>query len=126
MWTSGCSASSNSDLVHNLKSAGFITTKLVEDAMLQTDRKFYVPLIKKTEKISSSYQYGPYADAPQALGFKVTVSAPYIHATVLEVLSDKITKEGSRVLDVGSGSGILLGIKLLTCYYIDFVFALSL
>ena len=69
MWTSGCSASSNRELIDNLKTAGFIKTKAVEDAMLQTDRRHYVTfIINKTEKISSSYQYGPYADAPQALG----------------------------------------------------------
>jgi protein-L-isoaspartate O-methyltransferase len=38
----------------------------------------------------------------------VTISAPYIHATCLEILREAVTAPGCRVLDVGSGSGILL------------------
>lgn len=39
---------------------------------------------------------------------QVTISAPFIHAACLELLADRIEAEGSRVLDVGCGSGILL------------------
>lgn len=62
MWTSGCSASSNEELIQNLKSASIITSISVEQAMLRTDRSFYVPERKKTKEISTTYQYGPYAD----------------------------------------------------------------
>ncbi|OQR80240.1 protein-L-isoaspartate(D-aspartate) O-methyltransferase-like [Tropilaelaps mercedesae] len=47
-----------------------------------------------------------YDDAPQGIGYAVTISAPHMHAYALEALSDKLI-EGSRALDVGSGSGYL-------------------
>jgi protein-L-isoaspartate(D-aspartate) O-methyltransferase len=107
-WTSGCSGSTNEELIHNLHHAGFITRDDILHAMLSTDRKKYVPELNSTQCVSTTYKYGPYADAPQSIGSKVTISAPYIHAIELEVLADQIVKTGSRVLDIGSGSGILL------------------
>ena len=107
-WTSGCSGSTNEELIHNLHHAGFITRDDILHAMLSTDRKKYVPELNSTQCVSTTYKYGPYADAPQSIGSKVTISAPYIHAIELEVLADQIVKNGSRVLDIGSGSGILL------------------
>ncbi|XP_035742939.1 protein-L-isoaspartate(D-aspartate) O-methyltransferase-like isoform X3 [Vespa mandarinia] len=47
-----------------------------------------------------------YIDAPQKLGFGATISAPHMHAHVLELLQDKL-RVGGRALDVGSGSGYL-------------------
>lgn len=108
LWTAGCSAESNSQLVQNLKNAGLIQTREVIDAMMQTDRSLYVPSIDPKKCKSSKYHYGPYADAPQSIGSKVTISAPYIHATVLELLHTNICRPSCRILDVGCGSGILL------------------
>ena len=51
-------------------------------------------------------KFNPYYDAPQAIGYGVTISAPHMHAYALELLEDKLV-EGSRALDVGSGSGYL-------------------
>lgn len=48
----------------------------------------------------------PYMDAPQGIGYAVTISAPHMHAHALELLANHIT-EGAHVLDVGSGSGYL-------------------
>lgn len=48
----------------------------------------------------------PYMDAPQGIGYGVTISAPHMHAHALELLKDQLT-EGERALDVGSGSGYL-------------------
>ena len=45
-------------------------------------------------------------DSPQGIGYAVTISAPHMHAHALQILSGHL-KEGSRVLDVGSGSGYL-------------------
>lgn len=61
--------------------------------MLLTDRKHYCPR-------------NSYVDAPQSIGYEVTISAPHMHVFALELLSDQL-KPGSRVLDVGSGSGYL-------------------
>ncbi|EFJ52431.1 hypothetical protein VOLCADRAFT_56082, partial [Volvox carteri f. nagariensis] len=48
----------------------------------------------------------PYQDAPQALGFGATISAPHMHAACVELLAEQL-RPGARVLDVGSGSGYL-------------------
>ncbi|XP_060531325.1 protein-L-isoaspartate(D-aspartate) O-methyltransferase-like isoform X2 [Cylas formicarius] len=48
----------------------------------------------------------PFMDAPQSIGFGVTISAPHMHAHALELLRDQL-ENGTRALDVGSGSGYL-------------------
>ena len=45
-------------------------------------------------------------DAPEDIGFGVTISAPHMHAYTLEFLKDHLI-EGATALDVGSGSGYL-------------------
>lgn len=70
----------------------------------------------------------PYRDAPQGIGFGVTISAPHMHAHALELLKDKL-ETGTRALDVGSGSGyltacmaIMLGQKgYVVCFYYNLV-----
>jgi protein-L-isoaspartate(D-aspartate) O-methyltransferase len=51
----------------------------------------------------------PYADRPQSIGFGVTISAPHMHALAVEALAP-MCQAGAKVLDVGCGSGYLLGI----------------
>jgi len=58
------------------------------------DRKFFCPR-------------NPYEDAPQGLGYAATISAPHMHAEMLEALLPILTP-GAKILDVGSGSGYLL------------------
>ncbi|CAH2005217.1 unnamed protein product [Acanthoscelides obtectus] len=48
----------------------------------------------------------PYMDAPQGIGYGVTISAPHMHVHALELLREKLI-HGTRALDVGSGSGYL-------------------
>ena len=48
----------------------------------------------------------PYEDCPQQINYSATISAPHMHAYCLEWLNSKLTP-GSKVLDVGSGSGYL-------------------
>ena len=76
--------------------------------MRDTDRGLYVPPHDPSSRRSATYAYGPYADAPQALGFKSTISAPHVHGQALEALSQYLTRPAARALDVGSGSGIML------------------
>jgi len=88
-----CSSSSNAGLVANLKTAGLIVSRRVEQAMLSVDRGNFTHL-------------NPYDDSPQAIGYGATISAPHIHAEMLELLEPYL-KPGNRALDVGSGSGYL-------------------
>ncbi|VDK88796.1 unnamed protein product [Onchocerca ochengi] len=47
-----------------------------------------------------------YQDFPQQIGYNATISAPHMHALALELLKDHL-REGSKALDIGSGSGYL-------------------
>ncbi|KAL2099106.1 hypothetical protein ACEWY4_005586 [Coilia grayii] len=87
------SGKTHAELISRLRDHGVIRTDRVFNAMLGTDRGIY----------SRDY---PYADSPQSIGYKATISAPHMHAHALEVLSDKLT-DGATALDVGSGSGYL-------------------
>lgn len=91
-----CSATTNSGLVDNLASSGFLTTPRVISAFKATDRAHFSP--RK-----------PYDDAPQYLGFGATISAPHMHAASIESLAQYL-QPGASVLDIGSGSGYLLAI----------------
>ncbi|KAK7904354.1 hypothetical protein WMY93_016961 [Mugilogobius chulae] len=81
------------ELISRLRDHGVIKHDRVFEAMLATDRGLY------------SREY-PYADSPQSLGYRATISAPHMHAHALEILNDKLT-DGATALDVGSGSGYL-------------------
>ncbi|ETV98235.1 protein-L-isoaspartate O-methyltransferase [Aphanomyces invadans] len=88
-----CSAASHRGLVDNLVQAGLFQSSKAVAAMMQTDRGNYCPMY-------------PYTDAPQPIGWGQTISAPHIHAGALEQASQHL-RDGSRVLDVGCGSGYL-------------------
>ncbi|KAI4503603.1 hypothetical protein M0802_001006 [Mischocyttarus mexicanus] len=81
-------------LMYHLKRSGVIKTQRVYDTMYAVDRKYFIDLPVA------------YIDAPQKLGFGATISAPHMHAHVLELLQDRLPV-GGRALDVGSGSGYL-------------------
>lgn len=87
------SGSSNDNLIDNLHSNGIIKSDRVIAAMKAVDRKFFC-------------KHSPYIDSPQSIGYHVTISAPHMHAHALQILSEHL-KEGSKALDVGSGSGYL-------------------
>lgn len=89
---------SNAELVRYLVNQRLITTPEVERLFLKIDRAIFVP----RERHQLAYQ-----DAPQPLGYDVTISASNVHTIMLEALYSKIPK-GGRVLDVGSGSGYML------------------
>lgn len=85
----------NASLVGKLEENGIIKTADVRKAMLQVDRGNYV------QEKGSAYQ-----DAPQRIGWNITISAPHMHAHALDLLAEHL-KPGMRGLDVGSGSGYL-------------------
>ncbi|KAJ5152850.1 uncharacterized protein N7482_009328 [Penicillium canariense] len=88
-----CSGSTNTELIENLVQAGLIKHPRVKDAMIGVDRAHYAPS-------------RPYSDSPQPIGHGATISAPHMHGHACEYLIDYL-QPGSRVLDIGSGSGYL-------------------
>ena len=61
-----------------------------------------------------------YEDRPLSIGFNATISAPHMHAYALENLLDPLKNAVDagrlpKVLDVGCGSGYLLG-AFARCY----------
>ncbi|KJE92955.1 L-isoaspartyl protein carboxyl methyltransferase [Capsaspora owczarzaki ATCC 30864] len=83
----------NDGLVDALQRNGIIVSTEVEAAMRAVDRGDFT----LTQ---------PYQDSPQPIGHGATISAPHMHAHVLELLKGHL-RPGMRVLDVGSGSGYL-------------------
>jgi len=64
--------------------------------MMNVDRAHYAPS-------------HPYEDSPQPIGHRATISAPHMHASACEHLLPYL-QPGSRVLDIGSGSGYLTAV----------------
>ena len=81
------------ELVKILKLNGYIKSKDVEQAFLDTPREQFVPdYIKKYS----------YFDNPLEIGNGQTISAPHMVAIMLEALD---IKKGQKVLEIGAGSG---------------------
>ena len=97
-----CSAASNSGLVGNLVKVGLLRTPAIINAFKATDRALFLG--------DASPARIAYEDCPVPIGYNVTISAPHMHASVSEELAPWLLKPGARVLDVGSGSGILLAV----------------
>jgi len=87
------SGATNADLINNLHSHGVIENDRVRQAMLGVDRAHYAPS-------------KPYNDSPQSIGHRATISAPHMHASACESLLPFLNP-GSKILDIGSGSGYL-------------------
>ncbi|KAF2827367.1 protein-L-isoaspartate O-methyltransferase [Ophiobolus disseminans] len=90
------SGSSNAALINNLKQNGLIESGRVKDAMMKVDRAHFAPS-------------SPYDDSPQPIGHAATISAPHMHASACESLLTYL-QPGSKVLDIGSGSGYLTAV----------------
>lgn len=83
-------------LIKNLELSGYIKSVKVKKTMLKVPRELFVP---------EKYFNECYSDTPLPIPGDQTISASHIHATTLENLK---LKEGDKVLEIGSGSGILL------------------
>lgn len=90
-----CTGKSNAELVDNLVRSKLVSHPRVVSALKETDRAVYCP-------------YRSYVDAPQSIGYSVTISAPHMHAVALQKLEPAL-QPGSSALDVGCGSGYLVG-----------------
>ena len=108
-----CSAGSQEALVGKLVEGGLVAHPAAVRALRETDRAHYVReegaegAGRQGRRRGRGYAYGPYADAPQALGYGQTVSAPHAHAMALELLAPTLARPAARALDVGCGSGAL-------------------
>ena len=80
----------NNDLMNSLQ-----TNNKVKEIMKRVDRKFFC-----------LHEENCYCDQPSKIIMNQTISAPHMHAKAIEYLQEKLTP-GSKVLDVGSGSGYL-------------------
>lgn len=92
-----CSGKSQKELVNKLQQANIVVHDLVARVMEEVDRKFFCP-------------NNPYDDAPQSIGWGQTISAPHMHAYVLEEILASLQWSSSptfNILDVGVGSGYL-------------------
>ena len=96
-------AAADAGLVEALAKNAVIRSPAVRDAMAAVDRGHFV-------RAGTDAYY----DAPAPIGFGATISAPHMHAHCLELLADKLTPT-ARVLDVGSGTGILLAYFAAAC-----------
>lgn len=88
----------NATLISSLTRNSLITSPAVASAMQLIDRAHFVP------DPATAYR-----DSPQSIGHGATISAPHMHAAAAEALVGFLGK-GRRVLDVGSGSGFLVGV----------------
>jgi protein-L-isoaspartate(D-aspartate) O-methyltransferase len=82
-------------LIESLKAQGVISSERVIEVMKRVDRSKFVPS-----------GMPPYSDSPQPIGDGQTISAPHMHGQALELLQPFL-RPGSKVLDVGCGSGYL-------------------
>ena len=84
----------NKQLIDQLLKEGTIKSSKVYETLLSIDRKHFVP------------QPPYYNDSPSTIGYGATISAPHMHAFALEFL-EKNLLTAKKILDVGSGTGIL-------------------
>lgn len=82
-------------LLQDLYKKGFYKSKIVENTMLQVDRKFFCDCL-----------YLSYEDRPFPLTYGSFIAAPSLHATTLQLMKRHL-KPNARALDIGCGSGYI-------------------
>lgn len=103
-----CSGKTQGGMIGKLVQAGIVKTSINKEALLRVDRKNYAP------RPDSAYE-----DSPQPIGYGATISAPHMHAHVLEELLPPLLTASEtppdnnkllKILDVGCGSGYLTSV----------------
>jgi protein-L-isoaspartate(D-aspartate) O-methyltransferase len=90
-----CTGATNDELITNLVNNKLLAQPSAISAMRAVDRVFFVHPSTKAQA---------YEDHPLVIGFNMTISAPHMHAMMLDLMAPYV-RPGSSVLDVGSGSG---------------------
>jgi len=100
-WT--CHGRTQKEMVDKLSAANIVSSKAIREILYKVDRGNYV--------VNREVAYD---DTPQAIGYGQTISAPHMHAHVLEELVPPLEKLhrddpglSFSILDVGCGSGYL-------------------
>ena len=89
-------AKQRKNLVEALGRLGYVKFPSVKRALLKVKREYFV---------DPDYKDSAYLESPLPIPGGVTIPAPHMHAVFLSVLN---LKKGEKVLEIGSGSGILL------------------
>lgn len=103
MWTWMGGGSSQATLVDHLVATGRLSSPRAAAALRAVDRGAFVAAFERNGGDAAKHAY---VDSPLAIGCGQTISAPHMHAAVLDVLDD-VLAPGAAVLDVGCGSGML-------------------
>ncbi|KAM9959203.1 hypothetical protein ACTFIR_000267 [Dictyostelium discoideum] len=82
------------DLLHYQKR--MVLNKTIVETLKFVDRKLFL----ENENVEN-----PYYDEPKPIGYNATISAPHMHALMLDLLADRIPMSNGVALDIGSGSG---------------------
>ena len=93
-----CTGSSNGELVANLVRHKLVNHELAVEAMKAVDRALFV--VPQLQSVA-------YDDRPLPIGYDVTISAPHMHAMMLDLMAPHLG-EGTSALDIGSGSGYIV------------------
>lgn len=88
-----CSATSQDELVRNLRRHRLAKHPRALEALAACDRATFCESL-------------PYEDAPQTIGYGATISAPHMHAIMIDLIAERLVA-GARCLDIGAGSGII-------------------
>jgi protein-L-isoaspartate(D-aspartate) O-methyltransferase len=90
-----CTGSSNKELIDNLVRAKLVNHPSAISAMRAVDRGLFV---------TPEHRTVAYEDRPLPIGYDVTISAPHMHAMMLDLMAPRLGS-GTAALDVGSGTG---------------------